>query len=69
MYVSDYEWYVELVGKGLAQREKFPMPPSVTTPKRSTESWRPLPSTLSAFGLSSTEWHKLSETSIPSKTN
>ena len=32
-HVSDYEWYVELAGKGLAQREKFPMPPSVTTPE------------------------------------
>jgi len=33
VYVSDYEWYVELAGKGLAQRDKFPMPPSVTTPE------------------------------------
>jgi len=32
VYVLDYEWYVELAGKGLAQRDKFPMPPSVTTP-------------------------------------
>jgi hypothetical protein len=31
--VSDYEWYVELAGKGLAQRDKFPMPQSVTTPE------------------------------------
>ena len=34
VHVSDYEWYVELAGKGLAQRDKFPMPPSVTTPER-----------------------------------
>ncbi len=33
VYASDYEWYVELAGKGLAQRDKFPMPPSVTTPE------------------------------------
>ena len=33
VHVSDYEWYVELAGKGLAQRDKFPMPPSVTTPE------------------------------------
>ena len=31
-HVSDYEWYVELAGKGLAERDRFPMPPSVTTP-------------------------------------
>ena len=29
--VSDYEWHVELAAKGLAQRDKYPMPPSVTT--------------------------------------
>ena len=32
VHVSDYEWYVELAGKGLAQRDRVPMPPSVTTP-------------------------------------
>jgi hypothetical protein len=26
----DYEWHVELAAKGLAQRDHFPMPPSVT---------------------------------------
>ena len=31
--VSDYEWHVELAAKGLAQRDKRPMPPSVTTPE------------------------------------
>ena len=30
--VSDYEWHVELAAKGLAQRDRYPMPPSVTTP-------------------------------------
>ncbi len=30
---SDYEWHVELAAKGLAQRDKYPMPPSVTTPE------------------------------------
>jgi hypothetical protein len=29
----DYEWHVELAAKGLAQRDSFPMPPSVTAPK------------------------------------
>jgi len=29
--VSDYEWHVELAAKGLAQRDNFPMPPSVRT--------------------------------------
>jgi DNA repair exonuclease SbcCD ATPase subunit len=29
--VSDYEWHVELAAKGLAQRDNYPMPPSVTT--------------------------------------
>ncbi len=28
---ADYEWHVELAAKGLAQRDKYPMPPSVTT--------------------------------------
>ena len=28
---SDYEWQVELAAKGLAQRDRYPMPPSVTT--------------------------------------
>ena len=31
--MSDYEWHVELAAKGLAQRDKYPMPPSVTTPE------------------------------------
>ena len=31
--VSDYEWHVELAAKGLAQRDRYPMPPSVTTPE------------------------------------
>jgi hypothetical protein len=31
--VSDYEWHVELAAKGLAQRDKYLMPPSVTTPE------------------------------------
>ena len=31
--VSDYEWHVELAAKGLAQRDRHPMPPSVTTPE------------------------------------
>jgi hypothetical protein len=31
--VSDYEWHVELAAKGLAQRDRYPMPPSVTTPQ------------------------------------
>src|SRR6516165_12780233 len=31
--VSNYEWHVELAAKGLAQRDKRPMPPSVTTPE------------------------------------
>ena len=31
--VSDYEWHVELAAKALAQRDKYPMPPSVTTPE------------------------------------
>jgi hypothetical protein len=31
--VSDYEWHVELAAKGLAQRDKYPMPMSVTTPE------------------------------------
>lgn len=30
---SDYELHVELAAKGLAQRDKYPMPPSVTTPE------------------------------------
>ncbi len=29
----DYEWHVELAAKGLAQRDSYPMPPSVTEPK------------------------------------
>jgi hypothetical protein len=33
VYASDYEWYVELAAKGLAQRDNFPMPPSVATPQ------------------------------------
>ena len=32
-YVSEYEWYVELAAKGLAQRDNYPMPNSVTTPE------------------------------------
>lgn len=28
---SDYEWHVEVAAKGLAQRDKYPMPPWVTT--------------------------------------
>ena len=31
--VSDYEWHVELAAKGLAQRDRYPMPSSVTTPE------------------------------------
>jgi hypothetical protein len=31
--VSDYEWHVELAAKALAQRDKRPMPPTVTTPE------------------------------------
>jgi hypothetical protein len=31
--VSDYEWHVELAAEGLAQRDKRPMPMSVTTPE------------------------------------
>jgi len=31
--VSDYEWLVELAGKGLAERDSHPMPKSVTTPE------------------------------------
>lgn len=31
--VSDYEWYVELAAKGLAERDNYPMPKSVTTPQ------------------------------------
>jgi hypothetical protein len=31
--VSDYEWHVELAAKGLAQRDNYPMPPSVRTPE------------------------------------
>jgi hypothetical protein len=31
--VSDYEWHVELAAKALAQRDKHPMPPTVTTPE------------------------------------
>jgi hypothetical protein len=31
--VSDYEWHVELAAKGLAQRDKRPMPTTVTTPE------------------------------------
>jgi hypothetical protein len=31
--VPDYEWHVELAAKGLAQRDKRPMPMSVTTPE------------------------------------
>ncbi len=31
--VSDYEWLVELAVKGLAERDKYPMPESVTTPE------------------------------------
>lgn len=29
----DYEWHVELAAKGLAQRDSYPMPPSITQPK------------------------------------
>lgn len=29
----DYEWHVELAAKGLAQRDSYPMPPSITEPK------------------------------------
>ena len=31
--VSDYEWHVELAAKGLAERDSYPIPHSVTTPK------------------------------------
>jgi hypothetical protein len=31
--VSDYEWRVELAAKGLAERDRYPMPESVTTPE------------------------------------
>jgi hypothetical protein len=30
--VSDYEWHVELAAKGLAERDNYPIPHSVTTP-------------------------------------
>ncbi len=31
--MSDYEWLVELAAKGLAQRDTYPMPTSVSTPE------------------------------------
>jgi hypothetical protein len=31
--VSAYEWLVELVARGLAERDNHPMPESVTTPE------------------------------------
>lgn len=31
--MPDYEWYVELGAKGMAQRDNHPMPKSVTTPE------------------------------------
>ena len=31
--MSDYEWLVELAAKGLAQRDTYPMPASVSTPE------------------------------------
>jgi hypothetical protein len=31
--MSDYEWYVELAAKGMAERDTHPMPKSVTTPE------------------------------------
>jgi hypothetical protein len=31
--VSDYEWQVALAAKGMAERDNYPMPPTVTTPK------------------------------------
>jgi hypothetical protein len=31
--VSDYEWMVELAAKGMAERDKHPMPKSITTPE------------------------------------
>ena len=52
VYVSDYEWYVELAGKGLAQRENFRCHRQSRRPEVSTKSWPAPPSTLSAFGLS-----------------
>ena len=49
--VSDYEWHVELAAKGLAQRDKYPMPPSVTTAEDSTRSWPAPPLTRRAFEI------------------